>query len=64
MGKRGKAELMSVPGFKSSAGLPDFSCFNIPKRGKIYQITRKYTKWPENIPNGQKIYQTAVKYSK
>jgi hypothetical protein len=28
------------------AGLPDFSCHNIPERGKIYQITTKYTKWP------------------
>jgi hypothetical protein len=24
---------------------------------KIYQMTTKYTKWPENIPNGHKIYQ-------
>jgi hypothetical protein len=28
----------------SSAGLPDFSWFKIPKLGKIYQITTKYTK--------------------
>jgi hypothetical protein len=33
-------------------GLPDFSWYNIPKRGKIYQITIKYTKWPYNRPNG------------
>jgi hypothetical protein len=26
--------------------LPDFSWCNIPKRGKIYQMTTKYTKWP------------------
>jgi hypothetical protein len=32
------------------AGLPDLSCYNIPKRGK-------YTKWPRN-------YQVAIKYSK
>jgi hypothetical protein len=25
------------------AGLPDFSWYNIPKRGKIHQITIKYT---------------------
>jgi hypothetical protein len=23
--------------------------------GKIYQITIKYSKWPQNIPNGHKI---------
>jgi hypothetical protein len=27
-------------------GLPDFSWFKIPKRGKLYQISTKYTKWP------------------
>jgi hypothetical protein len=31
------------------------------KAGKTYQITIKYTKWPENIPNGRKIYPMAVK---
>jgi hypothetical protein len=38
-------------------GLPDFPWYNIPKREKIYQITIKYTKWPQSIPNGHKIYQ-------
>jgi hypothetical protein len=49
-------------------GLPDFSCYNIPKREinipnnqKMYQIntkcTKKYTKWPQNMPNGNKIDQ-------
>jgi hypothetical protein len=52
-------------------GLPDFSWHNIPKRGKIYQISTtlpngpKYTKWPQNIctkwslniPNDHKLYQ-------
>jgi hypothetical protein len=37
-----------------SAGLPDFSCYNIPKR-------------EQNIPNGQQngceIYQTDIKYT-
>jgi hypothetical protein len=27
------------------AGLPDFSWYKIPKRGKIYQITTNYTKY-------------------
>jgi hypothetical protein len=27
-------------------GLPDFSWYNIPKRGEKYQMTTKYTKWP------------------
>jgi hypothetical protein len=33
-----------------SAGLPDFSFYNIPKR-------EKYTKWPETTPNVCKKYQ-------
>jgi hypothetical protein len=33
-------------GFIFKTGLPDFSWFKIPKRGKIIQITTKYTKWP------------------
>jgi hypothetical protein len=37
-----------------------FFFYNIPKRGNIYQITKKYTKWqynlpPCNLPNGIKI---------
>jgi hypothetical protein len=34
--------------------------------GKIhpYQITLKYTKWPQNMPNGIKIYQMATKYTR
>jgi hypothetical protein len=44
-------------------GLPDFSCYNIPKWERIYQITRKYTKWPENMANGRKIYQMDIKYT-
>jgi hypothetical protein len=43
------------------AGLPDFSWYNIPKRGKTYQITIKYSKWPQNILTGSKIEQMAVK---
>jgi hypothetical protein len=41
-------------------GCPIFR-HNIPKK---YQITIKYTKWPQNIPNGHKIYQMATKYTK
>jgi hypothetical protein len=44
------------------SGLPDFSCFKIPKRGKINQVTTKYTQWPSNIPHGCKIFQMATKY--
>jgi hypothetical protein len=36
------------------AGLPDYSWYYIPKRGKIYQIATKIT-------NGHKMYQMAVK---
>jgi hypothetical protein len=31
------------------AGLPDFSWYNIPERGKIYQISIKYTHRRQNI---------------
>jgi hypothetical protein len=54
--------------------LPDFSWQNIPKRGKIYQITTtlqncfkiyqmtvKYSKWPYNIPNDLTIFQMTFK---
>jgi hypothetical protein len=41
----------------SVAGLPDFSWRNIPKRGKLYQNTTKYTKGQQTIPNDYKIYQ-------
>jgi hypothetical protein len=37
-------------------GLPDFSWYNKPKRGKIYQMTTKCNKWPLNLPIGSKIY--------
>jgi hypothetical protein len=30
----------------SGAGLPDFSWYNVPTRGKIYQIHTNYTKCP------------------
>jgi hypothetical protein len=47
----------------TESGLPDFSWSNIPKRGKIYQITIQFTKWQRNIPNGRKIDQMASKYT-
>jgi hypothetical protein len=34
-----------------NSGLPDLSCFDIPKQ-------------PQNIPKGHKIYQRAIKYTK
>jgi hypothetical protein len=55
------------------SGLPDFSCYNLPKRGRmqyvpnnkeIFQMTIQYTKWPYNIPDGRTIYQMAVKYAR
>jgi hypothetical protein len=39
------------------AGLPDFSRHNVPKRGKIYQITT-------NLPNDDKLYRMTITYSK
>jgi hypothetical protein len=52
----------------SEAGLPDFSWYNIPKRGKIkwpqnIPNGQKYTKWLQNKPNCHKIYQIATKYT-
>jgi hypothetical protein len=43
--------------FVHASGLPDFSWRNIPKRGKIYPMSTKYTKWSQNRQNGHKIYQ-------
>jgi hypothetical protein len=36
------------------SGLPDFSWYKIPKRGKIYQLTTNHTKYPKNITKGRK----------
>jgi hypothetical protein len=44
--------------YKWDPGLPDFSCYNIPKLGKMYQIIRKY------IPNNHKMYQITIKCTK
>jgi hypothetical protein len=42
----------------------DFPSYNIPKQGKIHQMTIKYTKLPQNIPNGRKIDKMTIKYTK
>jgi hypothetical protein len=41
-----------------------FFLVQLAKTGKIYQITIKYTKWPQTIPNGHNIYQMATNYTK
>jgi hypothetical protein len=38
----------------SLTGLPYFSWYNIPKRGKICQMAEKLTKWPKNRPKWPK----------
>jgi hypothetical protein len=55
-----------VGGCSSSAvarapGLPDFSRYNVPKRGKMYQMTTECTNWPYNIPFGHKIDKLVIK---
>jgi hypothetical protein len=44
-----------------NAGLPDLSRYDIPKREKIFQLTIKYSQWPQNIPDGSEIEQVAIK---
>jgi hypothetical protein len=55
----------SYQGGKSHAcrpGLPDFSWYNIPKQGKIYQITTKLQIGPKiHITNGRNIFQMVIK---
>jgi hypothetical protein len=50
--------------FEFQTGSPDFNGKIYQKRGHIYKITIKYTKWPQTIPNNHKIYQMATKYTK
>jgi hypothetical protein len=38
-------------------GLPDLSQYNIPKRGKTYQMNIKYTMWSQNGQNHHRKYQ-------
>jgi hypothetical protein len=54
----------SYPKRSSAPRLPDFSWYKIPKRGKKYQMTTKYTKWPHNISNSSKIDQVVIEYPK
>jgi hypothetical protein len=44
-------------------GCQIFLAKNIPKREKVYQITRKCTKWPSNRKNDCKIYQVDIKFT-
>jgi hypothetical protein len=46
-----------------SAGLPDFSCYKMPKRGKIYQITTNFTKRPWYIAQDRNMDQVSIKYT-
>jgi hypothetical protein len=47
--------------FKS--GLPDFSCYKMPKWGKIYQITANLTKCPWYVTQDRNIGQVSIKYT-
>jgi hypothetical protein len=42
---------------RAETGLPDFSFYNIPKRGKL-------TKLPTNIPNDHNMFHLAEKFTK
>jgi hypothetical protein len=61
--KRSRNDYHYIRFFLFSPGLPDFSLYNISKRGKYqkdhqaYQIAKKYTKWSENWTNCLKIFQ-------
>jgi hypothetical protein len=50
------ANIILPPGCFQQSGA-DFYWYNIPKRGKIFQMTTK-------LPNAYKIYPMVVKYSK
>jgi hypothetical protein len=43
--------------------LPDYSWYNIPKREKLYQMTAKNAKWPQNIPKGSKTFRMTIKHT-
>jgi hypothetical protein len=58
------AEIRPIWSPWTGAGLSYFSWYNIPKRGKIYPMVTKSTKWSQNLPNGHKIYQMATKCTK
>jgi hypothetical protein len=42
------------------SGLPDFYWYNIPKEGKMYQITIKYSKGSQYIPNSRQMDKMAL----
>jgi hypothetical protein len=44
------------------AGVPDF-LVQYTKTVKIYQISSRYTNWPQNISNGRQIDQVSTKYT-
>jgi hypothetical protein len=45
------------------SGLPDFSWYSTPKRGKYTKMTTKCKKLPQNIRNGSKIDQISIKFT-
>jgi hypothetical protein len=50
--------------YKSDPGrVARFFLVQHTKKGKIYRMTIKYTRWPQHIPNGHKIYQMTIKYT-
>jgi hypothetical protein len=71
---------ISVGKCSPKSGLPDFSWYNVPKRGDgdapndhklyqigityMYQMAVEYFQCPSNIRNVSEIFQMIVKYSK
>jgi hypothetical protein len=49
--------------FRLAARVARFFLVKLTKTGKFYQITLKYSKWPQNIPKGRKIDQMAIKHT-
>jgi hypothetical protein len=57
------ARLYSFDSRPTIAGLPDISGHNVPKWGKMYQMTSKFTKGHIYEPNDTKyVQQMAIKY--
>jgi hypothetical protein len=75
----GRAQLLRIPAMANSCNeyrqadvngdclhlgmVARFFVSQYTKTWKIYQITSKYTKVPQNMPNGSKIDQMAMKYT-
>jgi hypothetical protein len=55
-------ELLARHGGGEQSGLPDLSCYVIPKPEKMYQTNTKFTKWSKFSPNVRKIFQKYIKY--